>query len=105
MVSAAYAVEAIVLRAAEALDAEADSVVDGLPDPDLADRAALEAAEAKVVVDQTALATTGGSPTSAAPRRPSASAMLDRHWRKRLRHPVHLQPAAAQGRRRSATGP
>jgi alkylation response protein AidB-like acyl-CoA dehydrogenase len=81
MVSAAYAVEAIVLRAAEAQDAEADSVVDGLPDPDLADRAALEAAEAKVMVDQIALVATarlfdlGGASATKRERN------LDRHWR------------------------
>ena len=81
MVSAAYAVEAIVLRAAEAQDAEADSVVDGLPDPDLADRAALEAAEAKVIVDQIALTATarlfdlGGASATKRERN------LDRHWR------------------------
>jgi alkylation response protein AidB-like acyl-CoA dehydrogenase len=81
MVSAAYAAEATVLRAAEAQDAEADSVVDGEPDPDLADRAALEAAQAKVVVDQVALAATarlfdlgGASATKRAKN-------LDRHWR------------------------
>lgn len=81
MVSAAYAAEAIVLRAAEAQDAEADSVVDGLPDQELADRAALEAAEAKIAVDQIALASTarlfdlGGA--SATKREKN----LDRHWR------------------------
>jgi alkylation response protein AidB-like acyl-CoA dehydrogenase len=81
MVSAAYAAEATVLRAAEAQDAEADSVVDGLPDPDLADRAAFEAAEAKIVVDQLALAGTarifdlGGASATKRERN------LDRHWR------------------------
>jgi alkylation response protein AidB-like acyl-CoA dehydrogenase len=81
MLSAAYAAEAIVLRAAEAQDAEADSVVDGLPDQELADRAALEAAEAKIAVDQIALTSTarlfdlGGA--SATKREKN----LDRHWR------------------------
>jgi alkylation response protein AidB-like acyl-CoA dehydrogenase len=81
MVSAAYAAEATVLRAAEAQDAEADSVVDGEPGPDLADRAALEAAQTKVVVDQIALTATarlfdlGGA--SATKREKN----LDRHWR------------------------
>jgi alkylation response protein AidB-like acyl-CoA dehydrogenase len=81
MVSDAYAAEAIVLRAAEAQDAEADSVLDGLADPELADRAALEAAEAKVAVDRIALAATarlfdlgGASATKRAKN-------LDRHWR------------------------
>jgi alkylation response protein AidB-like acyl-CoA dehydrogenase len=81
MVSAAYAAESTVLRAADAQDAEADSVVDGEPDPKLADQAALEAAEAKVVVDQIALGATarlfdlGGA--SATKREKN----LDRHWR------------------------
>jgi alkylation response protein AidB-like acyl-CoA dehydrogenase len=81
MVSAAYAAEATVLRAAEALDVEADSVVDGLPDPALADQASLEAAQAKVVVDELALRATarlfdlGGASATKRERN------LDRHWR------------------------
>lgn len=81
MVSAAYAAEAIVLRAAEAQDAEAASVVDGVAVQELADRAALEAAEAKIAVDQIGLASTarlfdlGGA--SATKREKN----LDRHWR------------------------
>jgi len=81
MVSAAYAAEAIVLRAAEAQDREADSVVAGRADPALADGAALEAAQAKVAVDQIALAATarifdlGGASATKRERN------LDRHWR------------------------
>ena len=81
LVSAAYAAEATVLRAAEAQDVEADSVVDGLPDPALADQASLEAAQAKVVVDEIALAATarifdlGGASATKRERN------LDRHWR------------------------
>jgi alkylation response protein AidB-like acyl-CoA dehydrogenase len=81
MVADAYAAEAIVLRAAEAQDAEADSVAGGRPDPALADRAALEAAEAKIAVDRIALASTarlfdlGGASATKRERN------LDRHWR------------------------
>jgi alkylation response protein AidB-like acyl-CoA dehydrogenase len=81
IVSAAYAAEATVLRAAEAQDVEADSVADGLPDPELADRASFEAAQAKVVVDELALNATarlfdlGGASATKRERN------LDRHWR------------------------
>ncbi|MGV1049789.1 MAG: acyl-CoA dehydrogenase family protein [Solirubrobacterales bacterium] len=81
IVSAAYAAEATVLRAAAAQDVEADSVADGLPDPALADQASLEAAQAKVVVDQLALGATarlfdlGGASATKRERN------LDRHWR------------------------
>ncbi|HEX4751992.1 MAG TPA: acyl-CoA dehydrogenase family protein [Solirubrobacterales bacterium] len=90
MLSAAYAAEAIVLRAAD----EADSVVDGVPDPGLADRAALEAAEAKLAVDQIALAATarifdlGGASATKRERN------LDRHWRN-VRTLSNQQPAPA----------
>jgi alkylation response protein AidB-like acyl-CoA dehydrogenase len=81
IVSAAYAAEATVLAAADAQDAEADSVVDGLPDVELAEAASLAAAQAKVVVDELALRATtrlfdvgGASATKRAKN-------LDRHWR------------------------
>jgi alkylation response protein AidB-like acyl-CoA dehydrogenase len=81
IVSAAYAAEATVLAAADAQDREADSVVDGLPDEDLAHEASLAAAQAKVVVDELAFRATtqifdvgGASATKRAKN-------LDRHWR------------------------
>ena len=79
--SDAFAAEAIVLAAADALQAAADSVTDGLPDVELARRAQIAAAEAKVAVDRfsfraaTALFDAGGA--SATKR----SYNLDRHWR------------------------
>jgi alkylation response protein AidB-like acyl-CoA dehydrogenase len=79
--SAAFAVEAIVLRAAEAIGAAADSTVDGVPDADLTERASLQAAQAKVTVEEIAFRATtqlfevGGA---SATRRVHD---LDRHWR------------------------
>ncbi len=79
--SAAYAAEAAVLIAAEAQDAEAGSVLDGLPDEELAHRASLEAAKAKVVVDEIAFRATtrifdvGGASATRTGKN------LDRHWR------------------------
>jgi alkylation response protein AidB-like acyl-CoA dehydrogenase len=79
--SHAFAAEALVIRAAEALDLAGDSVIDGLPDRELAAEASLRAAKAKVVVDElapriaTRLFDVGGA--SATKR----SNNLDRHWR------------------------
>jgi alkylation response protein AidB-like acyl-CoA dehydrogenase len=81
MVSAAYAAEATVLHAAEAQDAEADSVRDGVPDQDLADQAALEAAEAKIVVDQLALTATARIFDLGGASATKKEKNLDRHWR------------------------
>jgi alkylation response protein AidB-like acyl-CoA dehydrogenase len=79
--SAAYAAEATVLIAAEAQDAEANSVLDGLPDEGLSHQASLEAAKAKVVIDELAFRATtrvfdvGGASAT------KKSKNLDRHWR------------------------
>jgi alkylation response protein AidB-like acyl-CoA dehydrogenase len=79
--SAAFAVEAIVLRAAEAIGAATDSTVDGVPDGELTEAASLHAAQAKVSVEEiafkatTALFEVGGA--SATKREHD----LDRHWR------------------------
>jgi alkylation response protein AidB-like acyl-CoA dehydrogenase len=77
----AFAGEAIVLAAAERIDAAADSVVDGSPDPGLAEAAQIAAAEAKVAIDAfapraaSALFDVGGASAT------QAAANLDRHWR------------------------
>lgn len=77
----AFAAEAIVIRAAEAIQEAADSVVDGVPSAEAAEAAQLAAAQAKVAIDRFASATAtrlfdvGG--TSAT----QAAWNLDRHWR------------------------
>jgi alkylation response protein AidB-like acyl-CoA dehydrogenase len=77
----AFAAEAIVLAAADAIQLATDSVEAGFPDPDLAHRAQLAAAQAKSVVDRfsfttaTRLFDVGGA--SATQRKYN----LDRHWR------------------------
>ena len=79
--AAAFAAEASVLHAADALDAAHASLRDGIPDQGLAQKASLAAAQAKVHVDRLAarasdqLFDVGGA--SAA----SKSRNLDRHWR------------------------
>lgn len=81
LASIAYAAEATVLRAVDALARAHQSAIDGTPDDGLFEEAALRSAKAKVVVDELALdAATrlfdvGGA--SAAKQ----SARLDRHWR------------------------
>ncbi|MGD0196855.1 MAG: acyl-CoA dehydrogenase family protein [Solirubrobacteraceae bacterium] len=79
--SQAFAAEALVLIAAEALDAAAASVVEGVPDVALAAEASLRAAKAKVVVDAlapriaTQLFDAGGASAT------KQAHNLDRHWR------------------------
>lgn len=79
--SSAYAAEAVVLAAADAQDAALATVVNGLADFELAHRASLRAAQAKVVVDEiapraaTLLFDVGGSSAV------KQSENLDRHWR------------------------
>lgn len=81
IVSAAFAAEATVLAAADALDRSFLSEIGGVPDLDLAHAASLAAAKAKVVVDAlagragTALFDVGGASAT------KQSANLDRHWR------------------------
>lgn len=79
--STAFAAEAIVLAAADALDAAANSAVHGDIDYSLSHEASLQSAQAKVVVDQLALnaATLIFEVGGASATRQSAH--LDRHWR------------------------
>jgi alkylation response protein AidB-like acyl-CoA dehydrogenase len=79
--SSAFAVEAIVLRAAEAIGVATASTVDGVADAGLTEAASLRAAQAKVAVEEIAFRATtqlfeiGGA--SATKREHD----LDRHWR------------------------
>ncbi|CAL1242072.1 acyl-CoA dehydrogenase family protein [Candidatus Methylocalor cossyra] len=79
--SDAFAAEAIVIAAAEQLQAAADSVTDGKPDPELALQAQLAAACAKVAIDRfsyqvaSRLFDVGGASAT------RGSYNLDRHWR------------------------
>ncbi|MFT3863706.1 MAG: acyl-CoA dehydrogenase family protein [Solirubrobacterales bacterium] len=77
----AFAAEAIVLAAAERIEAAADSVIDGKPDPDLAEAAQIAAAEAKVAVDAFAPRTAGRLFDVGGASASQSSHNLDRHWR------------------------
>jgi len=76
-----FAAEAIVLKAAEAIQAAVDSVVDGVPTAEAADAAQLAAAQAKVAIDRFSYATAarlfdvGGTSSTQSVHN------LDRHWR------------------------
>lgn len=95
--SSAFAAEAIVLAAAEALERAFTAAARGEGDPALDHEASLRAAQAKVVVDELALKAAsdlfevGGA--SAARR----SAHLDRHWRN-IRTLASHNPAAYKAR-------
>jgi len=79
--AACYAFQALVLSAADTLDAAARTVIDGVPDRDATDEAVLRVSQVKVHLDgvgttaATRLFDVGGA--SATKR----SANLDRHWR------------------------
>ncbi|GGO89917.1 putative acyl-CoA dehydrogenase [Nocardioides phosphati] len=76
-----FAAEAIVLRAAEAIQAAADSVVDGVPTAEAADAAQLAAAHAKVAIDRFSYATAARLFDVGGTSATSAASNLDRHWR------------------------
>lgn len=76
-----FAAEAIVLAAADKIQAAVDSVVDGVPAPAAAEAAQLAAAQAKIAIDRFSYATAaklfdvgGASATQSVHN-------LDRHWR------------------------
>lgn len=79
--SSAFAVETIVLAAADALDTAVNAAIDGKIDFSLSHAASLRAAQAKVIVDDLALQAStllfevGGASAT------KQSANLDRHWR------------------------
>lgn len=82
--AAAFTAESLVLRAAELLDDAATSAAwsaDGRPEPDVAQRASLAAAQVKVQIDElapraaTRLFDVGGASATATGK------ALDRHWR------------------------
>lgn len=77
----AYAAEAIVLHAAEALQASADSVIDGRPSVDVTRDATFAAAKAKVAVDRFAAATATRLFDAGGASSTQSSRNLDRHWR------------------------
>lgn len=76
-----FAAEAIVLRAAEAIQAAADSVVDGVPTAEAADAAQLAAAQAKVALDRFSYATAAKLFDVGGTSATQSVHNLDRHWR------------------------
>jgi alkylation response protein AidB-like acyl-CoA dehydrogenase len=77
----AFAAEAIVLAAADRIQAAADSVTDGLPDTNLARDAQIAAAEAKVAVDRFSYQTASRLFDAGGASATQAIYNLDRHWR------------------------
>jgi alkylation response protein AidB-like acyl-CoA dehydrogenase len=77
----AFAAEAIVLAAADRIQAAADSVAGGLPDAHLARAAQIAAAEAKVAVDRFSYQTASRLFDAGGASATQAIYNLDRHWR------------------------
>jgi len=76
-----FAADAIVLAAADVIEAAARSVKDGLPDRALAERAQIASAQAKVAVDRFAYATASHLFDVGGASATQAIYNLDRHWR------------------------
>jgi alkylation response protein AidB-like acyl-CoA dehydrogenase len=79
--SSAFAAEAMVLAAADAMDVAAASYVRGVPDYDLAHAASLKAVKAKVVVDELSAKVAGLIFDVGGASATKESYLLDRHWR------------------------
>jgi alkylation response protein AidB-like acyl-CoA dehydrogenase len=77
----AFAAEAIVLAAADRIQAAADSVTNGLPDPELSRDAQIAAAEAKVAVDRFSYETASRLFDAGGAAATQSIYNLDRHWR------------------------
>lgn len=77
----AFAAEAIVLAAADRIQAAANSVADGLPDVDLARKAQIAAAQAKVAIDRFSYQTASRLFDAGGASATQAIYNLDRHWR------------------------
>ena len=69
------------LRAAEAIQAAIDSVVDGVPAPEAADAAQSAAAQAKIAIDRFSYATAARLFDVGGTSATQAAYNLDRHWR------------------------
>ncbi|WP_370249866.1 hypothetical protein [Nocardioides sp.] len=77
----AFAAEAIVLAAADAIQDAVDSVHDGVPDPRVAEAAQFAAAQAKVAVDRFSYATAARLLDVGGASATQSVHNLDRHWR------------------------
>ncbi|MGX9134880.1 acyl-CoA dehydrogenase family protein [Rummeliibacillus sp. JY-2-4R] len=95
--SSSFSAEANVLAVADALDEVFNSAVDGIKNPDLVHKAALQAAQAKVMIEEfafkaaTQIFDVGGASST------TKSKGLDRHWRN-LRTLASHNPAVYKAR-------
>jgi alkylation response protein AidB-like acyl-CoA dehydrogenase len=76
-----FAAEAVVLAAADAIQAAFDSVVDGAPAPAVAEAAQLAAAQAKIAIDRFSYATAARLFDVGGASATQRIYNLDRHWR------------------------
>lgn len=94
----AFAAKAIVLAAADAIQAAVDSNVDGVPTAEAASAAQLAAAEAKVAVDRFSYATAARLFDVGGASATQSIYNLDRHWRNvrtiSTHNPTHLKATA-----------